>query len=65
MLLTQVTKLCLMFVLQLRLLVAKVLFLSLDDDMKLGFLSFDLLDELLQICNLFKVLDLLRSDLLV
>ena len=54
-----------MFVLQLRLLVAKVLFLSLDDDMKLGFLSFDLLDELLQICNLLKVLDLLRSDLLV
>ena len=54
-----------MFVLQLRLLVAKVLFLRLDDHVKLGFLSLYLLDELLEIRNLLKVLDLLRGNLLV
>ena len=54
-----------MFVLQLRLLVAKVLFLRLDDHVKLGFLSLYLLDELLEIRDLLKVLDLLRGNLLV
>ena len=57
--LAQVAQLCLMFVLQLSLLIAKVLLLGLDDDVKLGFLSLDLLDELFEICDLLEVLDLL------
>ena len=54
-----------MFVLQLRLLVAKVLLLRLDDNVKLGFLSLDLLYELLEIRDLLEVFNLLRGNLLV
>ena len=61
----QVTQLSLMLVIQLRLLVAKVLLLSLDDHMELGLFTFDLFDEFLQVGNLLEVLDLLRCDLLV
>ena len=54
-----------MLVFQLGLLVAKVLLLGLDDDVELGLLSLDLLDQLLQVGNLLEVLDLLRCNLLI
>ena len=54
-----------MLVFQLGLLVAEVLLLGLDDDVKLRLLALDLLDELLEVSDLLEVLDLLRGDLLV
>ena len=58
-------KLSLVLVLQLSLLVAKVLLLSLNDDVELGLLTLDLLDKFLKVGNLLEVLDLLRGDFLV
>ena len=59
------SQLRLMLVVKLRLLVGEVLLLGLDDHVKLGFLSFDLLDELLKVGDLLEVFDLLGSDLLI
>ena len=65
MLLSQIAHLVLVLVLELSSLVVEVLFLSLDDDMELSLLSLDLLNELLEVRDLFEILDLLGGDLLV
>jgi len=52
-------------VLQLGLLVAKILLLSLNNDMQLCLLTFDLLNELLEVSDLLEVLYLLRGYFLV
>lgn len=62
---THVLQLLLVFVLRLRLLVAKVLLLSLNDHVQLCLLSLDLLNQFLKVCNLFEVLNFLRGNLLV
>ena len=54
-----------MLVLHLRLLVAEILLLGLNNNMQLGLLALDLLDQLLQVGYLLEVLDLLRRDFLV
>ena len=65
MLLPHVAHLSLMLVLHLGLLVAEVLLLSLNDDVELGLLALDLLDEFLEVGDLLEVLDFLRGNFLV
>lgn len=60
-----VSQLGLVLVLQLGLLVAEILLLSLNNDMQLSFLTFDLLDELFKVGDLLKVLYLLRGYFLI
>ena len=63
--LSQIAQLCLVLVLHLGLLVAKVLLLRLNDHVQLCLLTLHLLNQLLQVRNLLEVLDLLGGDLLV
>ena len=65
MLFPEITHLVLVFVLQLGRLIIEILLLGLNNHMQLSLLSFDLLNELLKVSYLFKVLDFLRSNLLV
>ena len=65
MLLSHVSQLCLVLVLQLGLLVSKVLLLGLNDDVQLCFLALDLFNQFLQVSNLLEVLYLLRGNLLI
>ena len=65
MLFSEVAHLVLVFVLQLGRLIIEILLLGLDNYMQLSLFSFDLLNELLKVSNLFKVFDLLGSNLLV
>ncbi len=60
-----VSHLGLVLVLQLGLLVAEILLLRLNNDMELGFLTFDLLDKLLEVGDLLEVLYLLRGYFLI
>lgn len=60
---TQLLQRLLMFLLELSLLEVEVLFLGFNDDCKLGFFPFGLLNQFLELGNLLEVLDLLRCDL--
>ena len=65
MFLPEITHLVLVFVLQLGRLIIEILLLGLNYHMQLSLFSFNLLNELLKVSNLFKVFDFLGRNLLV
>lgn len=65
MLILQVTKLLLVFLLELRLLKVEILLLSLNDDGKLRLFRFGLFDKPFKLRNLFEILDFLVGNFLV
>ena len=63
--LSQFSKLALVLLLELRGLIIEILFLSLNDHMKLSFLTLDLFNQFFEMCYLLKVLYLLGCNFLV